>query len=66
MESTEDRLNRDWLQIKDDRADRELWSMSQERRERLYYPALIGKTGPVDPEIPVDGNIYAENYTEEY
>lgn len=65
MESTEERLDRDWLNIKDDRADRELWSMSQERRDRLYSPALIGETGPA-PEEPENTNIYAENYKELY
>lgn len=65
MESTESRLNRDWLNIQDDRADRELWSMSPERRDRLYSPVLIGKTGPA-PEEPEKTNIYAENYKELY
>lgn len=65
MESTEDRLNRDWLQIKDDRAERELWFMSQERRDRLYSPNLIGVTGP-PPVEPENTNIYAENYKENY
>lgn len=62
MESVEERLARDWLNIGDDRADRELWSMSQERRDRLYSPALIGVTAP---NQTVD-NIYLENYEEEY
>ena len=65
MESVEERLRRDWLEIGDDRADRELWSMSQERRERLYHPALIGVTGSA-PGEPEEVNIYAENYKELY
>ena len=65
MESVEERLRRDWLEVKDDRADRELWSMSQERRDRLYSPALIGVTGP-EPEVPEDTNIYSEKYEENY
>lgn len=63
MESTEDRLKRDWLNIGDDRADRELWSMSQERRDRLYSPNLIGVSGPNPPDVLDDYEInYAETY----
>ena len=63
MESTEDRLKRDWLNIGDDRADRELWSMSQERRDRLYSPNLIDVTGPNPPDVLDD---YEINYDETY
>ena len=63
MESTEERLNRDWLNIGDDRASRELWSMSQERRDRLYSPNLIGATGPNPPDVLDD---YEINYDETY
>lgn len=61
MESTEERLDRDWLNIKDDRADRELWSMSQERRDRLYSPNLIGVSEP-DAKDDYE-NKYKELYT---
>lgn len=60
MESTEDRLKRDWLNVQDDRADRELWSMSQERRDRLYHPNLVGISGP---DIEDD---FEEKYKEIY
>jgi hypothetical protein len=60
MESTAERLNRDWLQVGDDRAQRELWSMSQERRDRLYSPNLIGVSGP-DAE-----DDYENSYTDTY
>lgn len=61
MESTESRLNRDWLNIKDDRAERELWSMSQERRDRLYSPNLIDVS---EPDVKDDyENKYKELYT---
>lgn len=61
MESTEDRLKRDWLNVGDDRADRELWSMSQERRDRLYSPNLIGVSEP-DGKDDYE-NKYKELYT---
>lgn len=61
MESTEDRLKRDWLNVRDDRADRELWSMSQERRDRLYSPNLIGVSEP-DTKDDYE-NKYKELYT---
>ena len=61
MESVEERLARDWFNIRDDRADRELWSMSQERRDRLYSPALIGVS---ERDIADDyENKYKELYT---
>lgn len=63
MESTEDRLKRDWLSIGDDRANRELWSMSQERRDRLYAPNLIGVSAPQEPDSIDD---YEINYSETY
>lgn len=66
MEPIEERLRRDWLEIIDDRPDRGLWSMTQERRDRMYYPVLVDVNGPLEPETPIDGNIYAENYEEDY
>ena len=63
MESVQERLRRYWLEIGDDRANRGLWSMSQERRNRLFSPALIGIAGP-EQDIVDDYEInYKETYT---
>lgn len=66
METAQERLEREWLQIKDDRRTRGFDLRSQERKERDFVPNSY-VSGGVDPEEPVETpNTFTAIFKEKY
>lgn len=67
METAQERLDREWLEINDDRQLRGFDLRSLERRARDFVPnSYVNAPGPVDPDLVDIPNSFSEKYKEIY
>ena len=67
LETAQERLEREWLEIKDDRRTRGFDLRSLERRSRDFVPnSYVNAPGPVDPDPEDIPNLFSAKYKEIY